>query len=319
MTVIVTRAPLRISLGGGGTDLPSYYRRHGGFVISAAIDRYVYMLTTRAFQERFRLKHNAWEEVDDPADVEHPILRAALEHHWNGTPLEIASVSDVPAGTGLGSSGAYAVCVLKALALAKGEDAAPHELAERACTLEIDLLQRTVGKQDQYVSALGGFHAYTFHEDDTVTAEPLELDARTKQELRDRFLLFYTGEQRSAAKHLAHIAAPDGDVERNLHRTKEAASETREALERGDLDRVADLMEEAWELKRERSPAALTARIASLHEKALANGGRGVMLMGAGGGGFLLVYTSDPDATRAALEAPELPFDVEPEGCTKAG
>lgn len=319
MSVIVTRAPLRVSLGGGGTDLPSYYREHGGFVISAAIDRYVYMLTTLAFQERFRLKHNAWEEVDDPAEIEHPILRAALQHHWNGRPLEIASVADVPAGTGLGSSGAYAVCLLKALALARGEDASPVELAERACELEIGVLGRTVGKQDQYVAAHGGFRAYTFHPDDTVTEERIELAHDVRAELRDRFLLFFTGEQRSAADQLSHLVAAGAEIERNLHRTKGVARETRAALETGDLDRCAELMEEAWDLKRERSPAAVTDRIAALHERALAAGGRGVMLMGAGGGGFLLVYTADPEATRTALAAagaPELSFDIEPEGCS---
>lgn len=317
--VIVTRAPLRVSFGGGGTDLPAYYREHGGFVISAAIDRYVYMLLTPAFQERFRLKHNAWEEVDDPAQIEHPILRAALERHWDGRPLEIASVADVPAGTGLGSSGAYAVCLLKALALAAGADVLNDVLAARACELEIDVLGRTVGKQDQYAAALGGFNAYSFHPDGEVSAEPLALSEDTRAALRHRFLLFYTGETRSASEHLSHLASGDEGIVRNLHRTKDLAKAIRVALESGDLDRCAELLEESYELKRERSPAAVTERIDTLRARARAAGARGFTIMGAGGGGFVLVYAPDPEALRAALGsegAPELAFDIEAEGCS---
>ena len=314
--VIVTRAPLRVSFGGGGSDLPSYYRAHGGFVVSAAIDRYVCMLTTAAFQHRFRLKHNAWEEVDDPADVEHPILRAALQHHWNGRPLEIASVADVPAGTGLGSSGAYTVCLLRALDLARGRAVTPPaELAERACELEIEILGNTIGKQDQYVAAHGGICAYTFHRDDTVTVEPLALSQEVLDELRERFLLFYTGQTRSASGLFAQQVSGDPGVERNVHRTKELALEMRAALEAGDMDRCADLMNAQWETKRARSPDAVTGGIDALRDRALGAGARAVMLMGAGGGGFLLVYAEDPAAVRAAMDAPELPFGLDPHGC----
>lgn len=314
--LIVSRAPLRISFGGGGSDLPSYYREHGGFVVSAAIDRYVCMLATPAFQERFRLKHNAWEEVDDPADVEHPILRAALEHHWNGRPLELASVADVPAGTGLGSSGAYAVCLLRALDLARGRAVTPPaELAERACELEIDILGRTIGKQDQYVAAHGGIRAYTFHPDDSVSVEPLSLPEAVRTDLRERFLLFYTGQTRSASGMFAQQVSGDPEVERTVHRTKELALATRAALEAGDMARCAELMNAQWENKRARSPAAVTDGIDSLRRRALDAGARAVMLMGAGGGGFLLVYAEDPAAVRAAMDAPELAFDLDPHGC----
>lgn len=314
--VIVTRAPLRVSFGGGGSDLPSYYRAHGGFVVSAAIDRYVCMLTTAAFQERFRLKHNAWEEVDDPADVEHPILRAALQHHWNGRPLEVASVADVPAGTGLGSSGAYTVCLLRALDLARGRAVTPPaDLAERACELEIGILGRTVGKQDQYVAAHGGICAYTFHPDDTVTVEPLALPEEVLGELRERFLLFYTGQTRSASGLFEQQVSGDPGIERTVHRTKELALDMRVALEAGDMTRCAELMNAQWETKRARSPAAVTDGIDALRDRALGAGARAVMLMGAGGGGFLLVYAEDPAAVRAAMDAPELPFGLDPHGC----
>ena len=145
MSVIFSRAPLRISLGGGGTDLPSYYREHGGFLVSGAIDKYVYMLTHTVFQRRYRLKYAEFEEVDDPREIRHPILREVLVRHWRGEPLEIASVADVPAGTGMGSSGAYTVCLLKALALARHTTLPPRELAEAACEIEIDILKEPVG------------------------------------------------------------------------------------------------------------------------------------------------------------------------------
>ena len=203
MSVIFTRAPLRLSLGGGGTDLPSYYREHGGFLIAAAMDKYMYMLTHTVFQKRYRLKYSEFEEVDEPADIKHPILREALVRHWDGNPLEIASLADIPAGTGLGSSGAFAVCLLKALALAGGKATTPSGVAEAASHIEIDILGEPVGKQDTYVSAHGGICAYTFNPDDTVTVEPLELSEETIQEMADRFLLFFTGETRDAVEILA--------------------------------------------------------------------------------------------------------------------
>jgi D-glycero-alpha-D-manno-heptose-7-phosphate kinase len=322
MSVILTRAPLRVSFGGGGTDLPSYYRRHGGLVVSAAIDRYVHMLTATTFQDRYRLKHLEWEEVDDPSEIRHPILREVLTSHWNGRPLEIASVADVPAGTGLGSSGAYTVCVLKALALARGEELDPGAVAERACEIEIDRLGRTVGKQDQYVSAYGGVRAYTFRPDDSVDVRSLELSQETRAALRDDFLLFYAGGTRSAADILAEqvsrMAAGDAAIERTLGRAKEVGEAMCGALEAGDLARCGELMNEQWEIKRARSGGAFTERIEALRRVALESGARGAILMGAGGGGFLLVQAADAERTRASLEAagaPELPFDLDDQGC----
>ncbi|MGB9111996.1 MAG: galactokinase, partial [Acidimicrobiales bacterium] len=175
MSVIFSRAPLRISLGGGGTDLPSYYGEHGGFLVAGAIDKYVYMLVHTVFQRRYRMKYSAYEEVDAAEEIRHPILRETLLRHWSGAPLEIASVADVPSGTGLGSSGAYTVCLLKALAQAKRTPSTPRRLAEAACHIEIDVLGEPIGKQDQYVAAHGGICAYTFQPSGDVEVEPLEL------------------------------------------------------------------------------------------------------------------------------------------------
>ncbi len=318
MSVIFSRAPLRVSLGGGGTDLASYYRRHGGFLVAGAIDKYVYMLTHTEFQQRWRMKYSETEEVDGVAQIRHPILRETLMRHWHGRPLEIASVADVPAGTGLGSSGAYTVCLIKGLAHARRISITPERLAEAACEIEIDVLADTVGKQDQYVAAHGGINAYTYHLDGTVTVEPLELDSGTLGRLRERLLLFFTGEARCAANVLVdqHARSQAGEeaMLENLHRTKELGVRSRQALERGDLDGYAELMHEHWQHKRKRSPGMADDHIEELYALARRNGVDGGKLVGAGGGGFLLVYTRRPEDTRRALAqagAPELPFDFE--------
>jgi D-glycero-alpha-D-manno-heptose-7-phosphate kinase len=317
MGAIVTRAPLRVALGGGGTDLPSYYREHGGFVVSTTIDRHVHIVATTGFQRSYRLKHLEWEEVDHPGEVRHPILREALAHHWTGGPVELASVADAPPGTGLGSSGAYAVCAIKTLRLLAGVDLPPAELAEEACHLEIELLGRSIGKQDQYAAAFGGARAYTFLPDDTVEVRELELSEEVRRALRDDFLLIFTGRERSASDVLAGQVAGDARVKRALDRLRGLAHETSAALEAGELDRCGDLMNEHWEAKRERAPGTVTHDMEALRRRALDAGARGVISLGAGGGGFLLVYTPEPERTRTALDGvPELRFGLEARGAT---
>jgi D-glycero-alpha-D-manno-heptose-7-phosphate kinase len=318
MSVVFSRAPLRVSLGGGGTDLPSYYREHGGFLVAGAIDKYVYMLTHTEFQHRWRMKYSETEEVDEVSQIRHPILRETLLRHWRGNPLEIASVADVPAGTGMGSSGAYTVCLIKGLACARRTSITPGMLADAACEIEIDVLADPVGKQDQYVAAHGGICAYTFNPDGTVMVEPLELDLVTLRRLRDQMLLFYTGEARSASKMLTdqNVRSQTGDevMLDNLHRTKAIGLRSREALETGDLDGYAELMHEHWEQKRMRSPGMANEHIDGLYTLARRSGVLGGKLVGAGGGGFLLVYARKPDDTRqamAAAGATELSFDFE--------
>ena len=318
MSVIFSRAPLRISLGGGGTDLPSYYGEHGGFLVSGAIDKYVYMLTHTVFQRRYRMKYSELEEVDEIGQIRHPILRETLLRHWRGNPLEIASVADVPAGTGMGSSGAYTVCLLKGLAHARHTSITPGDLAESACEIEMGVLGEPVGKQDPYVAAHGGICAYTFHSDGSVGVESLELDPDTLRALRDRLLLFYTGAARSASKVLAdqdrRSRAGERAMLENLHRTKELGYRSCELLRAGDLEGYASLMHEHWEHKRSRSPGMTAEHIDRLYDTARASGVLGGKLVGAGGGGFLLVYASHPEETRramAAAGAPELAFDFE--------
>ena len=323
MSVVFTRAPLRVSLGGGGTDIPSYYREAGGFLIGGAIDKYVYMLTHTVFQRRYRMKYSQFEEVDEPSEIRHPILRESLLRHWNGDPLEVSVIADVPAGTGLGSSGAFTVCFLKALALARRVAIPPGRLAEDACEIEIDVLREPTGKQDQYVSAHGGICAYTFNRDGSVEVEPLVLARRTLERLRDNLLLFYTGEARSASTILADqvVRTESGDesMRANLDRTKEMGLEVRRLLERGEVEEFGALMHEHWLNKQRRSPGMATERIDHLYTLARRSGVSGGKVVGAGGGGFLLVYARRPDDTRqamAAAGAPELHFDFEFQGCS---
>jgi D-glycero-alpha-D-manno-heptose-7-phosphate kinase len=318
VSVVFSRAPLRISLGGGGTDLPSYYREHGGFVVAGAIDKYVYMLTHTAFQRRFKMKYSETEDVEEISSIRHPILRETLARHWRGNPLEIASVADVPAGTGMGSSGAFTVALLKGLAHARRTAITQGALAEAACEIEIEVLQESCGKQDPYVAAHGGICAYTFHEDGRVDVEPLELPRETLHRLRDQLLLFYTGEARASSALLAdqdeRTRTGDADMIENLHRTKDIGRQSRELLVAGDVAGYAELMHEHWLNKRTRSPGMANDRIDDLYTLARRSGVVGGKLVGAGGGGFLLVYARNPADTRqamAAAGATELPFDFE--------
>lgn len=318
MSVIYSRAPLRLSLGGGGTDLPSYYRAHGGFLIAGAINKYVYMLTHTIFQRRYLMKYSQTEEVDEVRAIQHPIMREALARHWRGSPLEIAVVADVPAGTGMGSSGSFTVGLLKALAHARHMSISPGQLARDACEIEIEILGEPVGKQDPYVAAHGGICAYTFNPDDSVEVEPLELAPATLRSLREHLLLFYTGQSRSASAVLLdqdeRTKQADPQMLENLHATKEIGFRSRDLLLSGDLEGYAELMDEHWQNKRLRSRGMATERIDELYTLARRSGAVGGKLVGAGGGGFLLVYARNPSDTRQAMSAagaPELVFDFE--------
>jgi D-glycero-alpha-D-manno-heptose-7-phosphate kinase len=318
MSVIFSRAPLRLSLGGGGTDLPSYYGRHGGFLVAGAIDKYIYMLMHTVFQRRYKMKYSETEDVDEIGSIQHPILRETLLRHWRGNPLEIASVADVPAGTGMGSSGAFTVCLLKGLAHARRTSITQEALAESACEIEIDVLGEPVGKQDPYVAAHGGICSYAFDQQGNVDVQPLELKHETLRALRDHLLLFYTGEARGASRVLAdqdsRTQRGDAEMIENLHVTKQIGMRSRDLLVAGDLDAYGELMHEHWLNKRRRSPGIASSRIDELYTLARRSGAIGGKLVGAGGGGFLLVYVHNPADTRqamAAAGAPELPFDFE--------
>jgi D-glycero-alpha-D-manno-heptose-7-phosphate kinase len=318
MSVIFSRAPLRISLGGGGTDLPSYYRHHGGFLVAGAIDKYIYMLMHTVFQRQYKMKYSETEDVDEIAEIRHPILRETLLRHWRGNPLEISSVADVPSGTGMGSSGAFTTALLKGLAHARRTSITQGALAEAACEIEIDVLNEPCGKQDPYVAAHGGICAYTFNPDGSVEVEPLELAPETLRALHEQLLLFYTGEARSASTVLSdqddRTKAGDDEMLTNLNKTKEIGHLSRQLLLDGDLFAYGELMHEHWLNKRKRSPGMATGRVDELYTLARRSGAIGGKLVGAGGGGFLLVYARNPADTRQAMAAAgamELPFDFE--------
>lgn len=304
--MIISRSPLRVSLGGGGTDLPSYYRRHGGFLIAASIDKYVYITIHQTFVEDLIVKYSKLERVPTAADVQHPIIREALRLVGiDGSYLEVSSMADIPAGTGLGSSGAFTTALLKALHTYKKHLIHPRELAEQACQIEIDILKEPIGKQDQYSAAFGGLTCFKFLPDDRVEAWPLKVDTETLYNLEDNLLLFFTGYSRSASGILKeqNDRTKEGDrrMEDNLHFVKEMGLRSQEAIEAGDLRRFATIMNEHWEHKKARSGSMTNADIDRWYRLALDNGALGGKLIGAGGGGFLMFYSEDKTRLRHAM------------------
>jgi D-glycero-alpha-D-manno-heptose-7-phosphate kinase len=319
--VIMTRSPLRISLGGGGTDLPSYYQEHGGFLVAAAIDKYVYILLHRRFVERVLLKYSRMEEVDRVEDIKHPLIREALQLlGWEDLRLEISSMADVPAGTGLGSSGSFTTALLKALHAQMKNLIHPSELAEQACRIEIDILKEPVGKQDQYIAAYGGLTCFSFLPDGRVEAWPVKISQRTLYDMEDHLLLFFTGYTRSAGEILKEqdvkSQVKDSDMVGNLHFVKQLGHEIKDALEKDDLQRFGTLMNTHWEYKKARSPLMSNDRIDHWYNLAIRNGALGGKLIGAGGGGFLMFLCQDGARVRAVmskegLEEMRFRFDFE--------
>ena len=322
--MIITRSPLRISLGGGGTDLPSYYREHGGFVVAAAIDRYVYITLHRTFVEECIIKYAQMERVHAIDEIEHPIIREALRLTGTAcTSLEIAVMSDIPAGTGLGSSGSFTTALLGALHALNHEIVTKARLAEEACHIEIEILGEPVGKQDQYIAAYGGITVLTFNQDGTVDVVPARLDAETRANLQDNIMMFFTGYTRSASAILKdqddRTKSSDRGIIDEMHRIKELGKDSLAALESGDLRRFAEIMHEHWERKRRRSTGMTNERIDRWYETARANGALGGKLIGAGGGGFLLFYTEDKTRLRHAMREsglPEVRVDFDAQGTT---
>jgi D-glycero-alpha-D-manno-heptose-7-phosphate kinase len=304
--MIITRSPLRISLGGGGTDLPSYYREHEGFLVAAAIDKYVYITLHQTFVDDFILKYSKMERVGSAKDVEHPIVREALELlKVHPRRLEISAMADIPAGTGLGSSGSFTTALLKALHAYQKNLVHPRELAEQACHIEIERLGEPIGKQDQYIAAFGGITCFSFRKDGSVEAQPLNISRETLYNLEDHLEMFFTGYSRSASNILKdqHVKSQDknADMLANLHYTKELGFRSRDALVAGDLLGYGKLMHEHWEHKKKRSGGMSNERIDAWYATALKNGAVGGKLIGAGGGGFLLFVTEDKLRLRRVL------------------
>lgn len=319
--MIITRSPLRISLGGGGTDLASYYRDHGGFIIAAAIDKYVYVTVMRPFTEGIFLKYSQLEKVNQVDEVHHPIIREAIRMlNFKSPQLEITTLADIPSGTGLGSSGSFTTALVKALYAHRRRLLLPEELAELACDIEINKLGEPIGKQDQYIAAYGGITCFEFNPDNSVKAYPLAISMDTMFDLEDNLLLFFTGFSRNASDILSdqdkRSKQSDPNMISNLNYIKELGLRSKIALEKGQTAEFGEIMHEHWEHKRKRSSGMSNPQIDEWYDLAMRNGAIGGKLVGAGGGGFLMFYAEDRKCLRqvmakAGLEEVRFRFDFE--------
>jgi D-glycero-alpha-D-manno-heptose-7-phosphate kinase len=319
--MIIARSPLRISLGGGGTDVPSYYQEHEGFLLAAAIDRYVYVTVMRPFTEGIYLKYSEIEQVAQVVNIKHPIIREALAEFQLKTPqIEITTLADIPSGTGLGSSGSFTTALVKALYAHYRKNIHPAQLAEMACKIEIEKLGEPIGKQDQYIAAYGGITEFNFHKDGSVTSAPLNLSVKTVHDLEDNLLLFFTGISRSAGSILKDQVdkskANDSKMVENLHFTKDLGLRSKTALINGDTKKFGELMHEHWEHKKSRSSGMTSEFIDDAYAQAIQAGAVGGKLVGAGGGGFLMFYADDKEMLRRkmselGLEEVRFQFDFE--------
>jgi D-glycero-alpha-D-manno-heptose-7-phosphate kinase len=305
--MLITRTPLRISIGGGGTDLPSYYERRGGFFISAAIGKYMFIAINRTFTDDYLIKYAELERCSTVEEIDHRIVRTVLTEHELGPGLEIVSTADIPAGAGLGSSGAFTVGLLRAVYAFKREHVAPGGLAAEASRIEIELLGEPVGKQDQYIAAFGGLTCFEVDRGGRVAVSPLAVSNDTLHDLEERLLLFFTGYSRAAGEILAdqhqRSEADDAEMLSNLDRTKDLGLEIKQVLESDQPHRFGELMDSHWRAKRERSKGISNERIDRWYEAGVANGAVGGKLVGAGRGGFLMFYAADPPRLRSAMAA----------------
>ena len=302
--MILVRSPLRISLGGGGTDLPSYYKDNEGFLIAAAINKYVFVSIMNPFTNGYTLKYSEFENVENIEDIKHPIIREALRLGFKKN-LEITTLADLPSGTGLGSSGSFTTCLLKALYANSSKNLHPNELAELACDIEINKLKEPIGKQDQYIAAFGGISSFNFNKDESVEVKSLNISNDTLFDLEDNLMLFFTGYSRSAGKILKDQETKskqnDEDMLNNLHKVKKLGYESKKALESGDTKKFGELMHEHWENKKKRSGGMSNPKINDWYDIAMQNGAIGGKLVGAGGGGFLMFMAHDRNKLRKAL------------------
>jgi D-glycero-alpha-D-manno-heptose-7-phosphate kinase len=298
--MIGARTPFRISFAGGGSDLRSFYAHQPGCVLSTSINKYVYILVHRYFDDRTQVKYSRTELVDCVADIQHPIVRTALEQ-FGISGVDINSIADIPAGTGLGSSCSFTVGLLHALCAYTGRFASKEWLARKACEVEIEILKDPIGKQDIYAAAYGGLNLITFYPDETVQVEPVIMPPGQRTRLAENVLMFYLGGVRSAHDILRdQQAALERDPQKMqaMMRMVELARELRESLARGRIDDMGPILDENWRLKKSLSVHISDAWVDRCYERALHNGATGGKLLGAGGGGFLLLYCDNEHQDR---------------------
>jgi D-glycero-alpha-D-manno-heptose-7-phosphate kinase len=312
-------------MGGGGTDLPSYYKEHGGFLISSAINKYVFILLNKRFEDTIRLSYSRTEIVENVESIKHNIFREALKYTGVDKQVELVSVADVPSNCGLGTSSTFTVSLLNALFAYKKHYVSLYKLAESACHIEIDVLKEPIGKQDQFASAYGGFNAYYFHKDDSVTIEPVNIREEVLMELQSNMFLFYLNQKRSASNVLIEQDTKSKNKDKNvidrLHKIKGIGIETLKIFEKGKIDEFGEILNEHWLTKKGLSKNISNSFIDEVYETARKNGALGGKIVGAGGGGFLLLYCSrDKTKLVEAMQKHKLYptwFAFEPEGAKK--
>jgi D-glycero-alpha-D-manno-heptose-7-phosphate kinase len=296
--MIITRTPFRVTLGGGGTDLPSFYRQHGGFILAVAIDKYMFLnVNTPIVDDKVRVRYTRSELVDHVDEVNHTLAREALRHFGITSGIEIVSVADIPAGTGLGSSSSYLVGLLNALHALLQDQATPQKLAEEACHIELELLQKPIGKQDQYMAAFGGLTTLDIKPDGRVDVMRLDLDVDLVEALEHNILMFYTNEMRDATAILRKqdeaTRVKDSAVVNSLREIKDIGLEISSAITRGELRRFGELLDVHWQSKKRLASGISNPQIDAWYELAKENGAIGGKISGAGGGGFLMLYCEE--------------------------
>lgn len=317
--MIIARTPLRISFAGGGSDLPSFYRHEQGAVLSTSIDKYVYIAIHEYFQRnQTLLKYSKTELVKSYDEIQHPIFRECLSM-MDISGVDISSMADVPAGTGLGSSSTFTVCLMNALHAYKNQYVSPEYLASTACDIEINRLGDPIGKQDQYAAAYGGLNFITFNKDESVSLEKIIMDPNAKKQLDENLIMIFTGETRSASKILKDQSKEMSNVDKRLVVKKmvDMAYDLKDVLQNNNIDDFGRILHEGWLLKQSISAGISNDTINTLYSKGLEAGALGGKLLGAGGSGFILFYCpkEKQEAFRKEMSSyQELPFKFDNSG-----
>ena len=320
--MIISRTPFRVSLAGGGSDIAEYYRHRPGHVVTLAINRYMYVTVNRRFDNNIRVSYTRTEIVEHLDDLQHDLIREALRMTGFTTGIEVTTVADLPAGIGLGSSSTLVVGVLNALYALKGEWHSPDDLAQRACEIEISILGRPIGKQDQYIAAFGGLSVISFLPDERVSVHPVVCPIDTRQRLLQQLMLFYTWIRRDSGSVLSEARtrlAERKDASENIDGLVALAGEVRAGLVAGEVDAMGELLDRSWTLKKRMASLVSNGALDDLYLKARAAGAEGGKVAGAGGGGCLLLAVKPPAQERVRsvmVEAGlrEIAFTLEPEG-----
>tara|TARA_B100001939_G_scaffold183368_1_gene157943 strand:- start:590 stop:1564 length:975 start_codon:yes stop_codon:yes gene_type:complete len=308
--MIIVRSPLRISIAGGGTDIPSYYKLKESFFISAAINKYVYVSVTKPFEKGIYLKYSKNEKINDYKKIKHKIIREVLKSEIKTQQIEISTLTDIPSKTGLGSSGSFTTALIKAIYCYKKQLIDKYKLAESACNIEINKLKEPSGKQDQFISSYGGISEFKINKNGIVSPKSLELSNEIIENLEDKLLLFFTGFSRNSSKILKDqndkTKLNNINMIKNLDYIKSLAYEIKKTLIKGNLTEFGQMMNEHWKYKLSRSKNMSNKHINSFYDYAIKNGAIGGKVVGAGGGGFLLFYTEQPSILREAMRKKKL-------------